>query len=90
MTTKASGTGTAFGATVSVVNHDVPTDPVALAARRREQAEAAVESARRKVERQQQHVAAAETDEKRAKQEAHLAAAQEALAQALAEQKGLN
>jgi hypothetical protein len=62
------------GATVAVVNHDVPTDPVALAAKRKEQAASAVASAKAKV----------------VKAEAHLKAAQEALAQALAEQKGLN
>jgi len=62
------------GASVAVVNHDVPTDPVALAAKRKQQAADAVASARAKV----------------VKAEGHLKAAKEALAQALAEQKGTN
>jgi hypothetical protein len=59
--------------TVHVVNHDVPTDPDALKATRIEQADAAVASAKAKVERQQQH----------------LKAAKEALAQATAARKEL-
>ena len=62
------------GAAVSVVNYDVPTDPVELAKKQKAQAAVNVEQAKQKV----------------AKQEAHLKAAKEALAQALAEQKGLS
>lgn len=58
---------------VEVVDHDVPTDPDALAATRIEQADAAVDSAKAKV----------------AKQTAHLKAAKEALAQATAARKEL-
>ena len=85
---KASGKGTAENPMVMVVNNDVPTDPKALAKLRRDQAKAAVKSAELKVKRQEQHLAAAE-GKKKAKVAKHLKAAQAALAQALAEQKGL-
>jgi beta-glucosidase/6-phospho-beta-glucosidase/beta-galactosidase len=86
---KASGKGTAGNAMVSVVNNDVPTDPKVMAQRYRDQAAAAVTSAELKVARQEQHLAAASTKEKKDRAKEHLAAANVALAQALAEQKGL-
>lgn len=59
--------------TVEVVNNDVPTDPKELSKLRKEQADAAVASAKSKV----------------AKQKKHLAAAEKALAQATAARKEL-
>ena len=47
-----------------------------------------VARARAKVEKQKAHLAGATTPEKQERQRAHLAGAQEALATALAEQKG--
>lgn len=61
------------GASVSVVNNDVPTDPVALKKLRQEQAAAQVVSAETKV----------------AKAKSHLKEAEKALAEALAAQKGM-
>jgi hypothetical protein len=87
--TKASGKGTANNAMVSVVNHDVPSDPVARHAEAVAQAQRAVDGCRAKVEKQKAHLAGATTPEKQERQLMHLVAAEEALAQALAEQKGL-
>ena len=58
---------------VSVVNNDVPTDPVKLAALRKSQAAAKVDAAKKKV----------------TKAEVHLKEAKKALAEAQAEQKGM-
>lgn len=85
----STGTGKARSPAVSVVNNDVPTDPVALAALRIEQADAAVASAERKVAKQEAHLAAAEGKGKKDRQRGHLKAAQEALAQAIAQRKEL-
>jgi len=85
---KPAGSGSARTPTVAVVNNDVPTDPAALKAKQREQADAAVASAEAKVKRQKQHLASASKD-KKPRQRAHLAGAQEALAQATAQRKEL-
>ena len=84
----STGTGSSKPPAVAVVNHAPPTDPAALAAALIEQADAAVASAEAKVAKQEQHVAAAEGDKKKRQQE-HLKAAKEALAQATAARKEL-
>ena len=82
----AQAGGSANGATVLIVNHDVPSDPVAMAAARKAQAQRDVEAAEAAVARAQAHYDAATTRDKQDRQAAHLAAAAEALALA---QKGL-
>jgi len=81
--------GSAQPPMVSVVNHDVPTDPVALRAKRLEQAEAAIAAARSKIERQEQHLAAAVNKAKKDRAKSHLAAAKKALAQATAHKESI-
>lgn len=96
MTKPAGGSGAAHNAMVSVQNNTAPTTPEAIAAYqagraegRRMQAQMNVEAARAKVEKAKEHLAGAATPEKQERQRAHLKGAEEALAQALAEQKGL-
>jgi len=92
----AAGSGTAFQPMVQVENNTAPTDPAEIAAyqaRRKAEAQAEaqrnVDAARAKVEKAKAHLAGAETPEKKERQRAHLKGAEEALATALAEQKGL-
>jgi multidrug resistance efflux pump len=88
--TAAGGSGSAHTAMVSVVDHDVPSDPVARLAERRAQAQREVDGCRAKVAKAEAHLAAATTPEKQERQLAHLVAAELALASAEAEQKGLD
>ena len=97
MKSKAGGTGAAFNPTVRVENNTAPTDPADIAAyqaRRKaeakEQAQRNVDGAKAKVAKAKAHLAGAETPEKQERQRAHLKGAEEALATALAEQKGLD
>ena len=96
MKSKAGGTGAAFNPMVKVENNTAPTTPDAIAAYQasraaeaKAQAQRNVDGARAKVEKAKAHLAGAETPEKQERQRAHLKGAEEALAQALAEQKGL-
>jgi len=89
MKAKAGGTGAAYNPMVSVVNNDVHSDPVARKAQAQAQAQRAVDGARAKVAKMQAHLDGAETEAKRERQLEHLVGAEEALATALAEQKGL-
>jgi len=86
MTQVAGGGGVAHSAMVMVVNHDVPTDPVKLRARQIADADAAVASARSKVEKLTRFVATAPKDSKE-RQRAHLKGAEIALAEAIAERE---
>lgn len=79
MTQAAGGAGAAHDATVSAVSGTGS----------RTRAQATVDAARAKVAIQEAHLAGATTPEKKERQREHLAGAQAALAQALAEQKGL-
>ena len=83
------GKGAARRGAVAVVNNDVPTDPVRLRATQIEHADAAVASAEAKVAKQEAFVASFTGDKKKRQQE-HLKAAKEALAQAIAERKELD
>jgi hypothetical protein len=85
---KAGGTATMLGSMVSVVNHDVPTDPVKQRKRLIADADAGVKSAELKIVKQKQHLATAGKD-KKDQQRAHLEGAQKALAQAIAARKEL-
>lgn len=84
----SGGIGAALDATVHVVNHDVPTDPVALRGLRLKQADDAIESARRKIIKQRQHIEGS-TGARRKKLQAHLADAEQALAEAIAAKQRL-
>ena len=86
----AQAGGSANGATVLIVNNDVPSDPVAMAATRKAQAQRNVDAAEAAVARAQAHLDAASTPDKQERQLAHLVAAELALASALAEQEGLD
>ena len=90
MAKTAEAGGSAHGATLLIVNNDVPSDPVAMAAARREQAQRNVDAARAKVAKAQAHLDNASTPEKEERQLAHLVAAELALASAKAEQEGLD
>lgn len=79
----STGGGKAFSPTVVVVNHDVPSDPVARRALALAQADRAIEGARLKIEVQKQHLAGA-VKAKKERQRSHLAGAEQALAQAIA------
>jgi len=92
----AGGKGEANNPMVSVQNNTAPTTPEAIAAYQaarseeaKAQAQRAVDGARSKVAQMQAHLDGAETEAKRERQLEHLVGAEEALAQALAEQKGL-
>ena len=85
----STGKGEARPPAVRVKNRDVPTDPDLLRARRIEQADFAVASAERKIAKQEQHLADAQDKGKQQRQRGHLKAAQEALAQATAVRKEL-
>lgn len=86
--TISAGAGKAFRPTVSVVNHDVPSDPIERRALALAQADRAIEGARLKIERQKQHLATA-VKGKQERQRAHLKGAQEALAQAIAAKESI-
>ena len=86
---KTAEAGGAYGATLLIVNNDVPSDPVAMAAARREQAQRNVDAAEAKVAKAQAHLDTASTPEKEERQLSHLVAAELALASAKAEQEGL-
>lgn len=83
------GTGQSRPPAVSVVDHDVPTDPARLRATRIEQADAAVASAERKVAKQEGQLIDARRKGKQERIRGHLKAAHEALAQATAARKEL-
>ena len=89
MAKTAEAGGGAHGATLLIVNNDVPSDPVAMAAARREQAQRNVDAAEAKVAKAQAHLDTASTPEKEERQLSHLVAAELALASAKAEQEGL-
>jgi len=88
MSPSGEGTGAAHRVAVAVVNNDVPTDPARLRATQIEHADAAVASATTKVAKQEAFVASFTGDKKKRQQE-HLKAAKEALAQAIATRKDL-
>lgn len=85
---KSGGAGSAHTAMIEVVDHDVPTDPVQLRKLRLEQANAAIASAKRKVMKLTGFVRVAPKGHK-AKQQAHLRAAEKALAEAIAHKEGI-
>ena len=85
----SAGKGRAGTPAVAVVNHDVPTDPVKQRATLIEHADAAVASAEAKVAKQEAFIASFTGDKKKRQQE-HLKAAKEALAQAIAARKELD
>ena len=88
MAKTAEAGGAVHGVTLLIVNNDIPSDPVAQAATRRDQAQRNVDAARAKVAKSQAHLDAA-IPKKQERQLSHLVAAELALASALAEQEGL-
>ena len=89
MAKTAEAGGAVHGVTLLIVNNDIPSDPVAQAATRRDQAQRNVDAARAKVVKSQAHLDAA-TPENQERQLSHLLSAERALASALAEQEGLD
>jgi hypothetical protein len=90
MAKTAEAGGSVHGATLLIVNNDVPSDPVAMAAARREQVQRNVDAARAKVAKAQVHLEGTTDPDKQERQLSHLVAAELALASALAEQEGLD
>jgi hypothetical protein len=86
--TLAKARGAALNAMVAVVNHDVDTPPAEMLRRRIEAADAAVASARAKVDKLTRFVRDAPKGS-RTKQQAHLTAAKKALAEAIAYKEGI-
>jgi hypothetical protein len=86
---KSAGSGSAHTGMIAVVDHDVPTDPVKLRKLRLGQASAAIASAKRKVAKLTGFISLAPKGHK-AKQQAHLRAAKEALAEAIAHKEGIS
>jgi hypothetical protein len=85
---KAGATASAHTAMIKVVDHDVPTDPVKLRKLRLAQANDAIAAARRKIDKLTGFIRVAPRGHK-AKQQAHLRAAEQALAEAIAHKEGL-
>ena len=84
----AAAKGSAHTPMIAVVDHDVPTDPVKLRATRLAQADAAIASAQRAVDKLTGFITEAPRGFK-AKQRDHLKVAQQALAEAIAYKEGI-
>jgi hypothetical protein len=85
---KAGATASAHTAMVEVIDHDVPTDPLKLRKLRLAQADHAIASAQHKIDKLSGFITLAPKGHK-AKQQAHLRAAEQALAEAIAHKEGI-
>lgn len=85
---KSGGSGSAHTSMIEVVDHDVPTDPVKLRKLRIAQANEAIAAAQRKIAKLTGFIRLAPKGHK-AKQQAHLRAAEKALAEAIAHKEGI-
>jgi hypothetical protein len=84
----ATARGGAYDAIFEAVDHDVPTDPVKLRKTQLAHVEAAVKAAQSKLDKLTRLLASAPKEQKD-RQRAHVEGAKKALAQAIADKKGI-